>query len=861
MSRRTGFLTRMEAAESFKKPRKRRRELSADLANQLGSAAAERMNPAAKHPNIPPIIAEEEGGIYFLWSSPSTYSDETGRAYAGAIGQAIQTEWMANNDPGMASFDYVIRTKVKDAKQLKGKFLEFFRKDVEESILKADPAVIVGLGKPALEWATGEVQVKLAAGKLFPIYIQGKPFWFMSTYDPDFLHQIEGERSDKVGYKEWNRLWSRHIEDAWELSGQSDPPEPYNTEELFGNTVFVRSVSQLKKELAKIGPLAGFDYETHRLRPYYDDAMVLTIAYSDGDHTVVAPLQHEEAPWSPDEYRDVIKILRKFHRKTTLIAHNLAFEMEWSVFLFGDEATTWSYHDTMQAVFVLDPGPPGERTPLGQSLDFQCLRYFGFRLKALTEGAGKRDRLRYVSLPVVEKYNGLDAKITFRLWVEHLEQLLEEEYVREPYDLQIERLPSVVRAQKLGVPVDQEENARLHADLKNQFDSVVAGIAKDPAVKKYKARFHKEFNPGSQRHVGQLLADVLEIPGVKKGKSYRTARDVLEPLSYDVPIVKRILDYRGASKLIGTYVDKFRMGEKDSFVYSDGKIHCQFVTSKTRTARWASQDPNNQNWPKRKNKHVRSQLKAPPGYVFVAVDHGQVEARCFAIESRDRKWVKMVRSGYDVHKEWSEVVQDLAPEWSAKHNGDQKFMRGEAKNKVVFPLFFGSSEASVTRSLGVTEAVGSQVCSMFWDEFEGVKKWQQKKWLEYQRTYAVRTLTNRIRRGPLSYNMVINTPIQSLAADIVVDGAVRLSQQAIDENKPWLQFVLQIHDDLTFLVPISELDDAIEDIVYAMLDYPGEFMNVPLSVEVEVGPDLSRMEPVITVSSDEVGITSYSSAS
>ena len=137
-------------------------------------------------------------------------------------------------------------------------------------------------------------------------------------------------------------------------------------------------------------------------------------------------------------------------------------------------------------------------------------------------------------------------------------------------------------------------------------------------------------------------------------------------------------------------------------------------------------------------------------------------------------------------------------------------------------------------------------------------KVEQKKWKEYQRTFAVRTLTGRIRRGPLSFNMVINTPIQSLAADIVVAAAVRLSIKARKEGKPWLQFLLQIHDDLTFLVPISELEEAIEDIVEAMLDYDAEFMNAPLSVEVETGDNLCDMEPVLTVSGDELGIGTYS---
>ena len=60
----------------------------------------------------------------------------------------------------------------------------------------------------------------------------------------------------------------------------------------------------------------------------------------------------------------------------------------------------------------------------------------------------------------------------------------------------------------------------------------------------------------------------------------------------------------------------------------------------------------------------------------------------------------------------------------------------------------------------------------------------------------------------------------------------------------------EIHDDLSFILPLEKLDDYVEEIVTEMLVVNFDFINVPLTVEVSIGENLLEMEEVLIASSD-----------
>ena len=60
----------------------------------------------------------------------------------------------------------------------------------------------------------------------------------------------------------------------------------------------------------------------------------------------------------------------------------------------------------------------------------------------------------------------------------------------------------------------------------------------------------------SPKQLGEVLFEKLQLPVAKKKKSgYSTDVDVLEKLKGSHPIIEKILEYRGMTKLNSTYVE------------------------------------------------------------------------------------------------------------------------------------------------------------------------------------------------------------------------------------------------------------------------------------------------------------------
>lgn len=95
---------------------------------------------------------------------------------------------------------------------------------------------------------------------------------------------------------------------------------------------------------------------------------------------------------------------------------------------------------------------------------------------------------------------------------------------------------------------------------------------------------------------------------------YKTGEEILS--LYDDPICKAILEWRGISKLISTYIDKLPRCLNPN----DHRVHCKFNQYGADTGRMSSSDPNLQNIPSH-NKDIRK--------MFVAT------SREYIVEDRD----------------------------------------------------------------------------------------------------------------------------------------------------------------------------------------------------------------------------------
>jgi DNA polymerase-1 len=368
-------------------------------------------------------------------------------------------------------------------------------------------------------------------------------------------------------------------------------------------------------------------------------------------------------------------------------------------------------------------------------------------------------------------------------------------------------------------------------------------------VKAYVAD-HKEFNPLSDRDTLTVFKDYLKRPEVlvedKHGKSrYSTDKNVLDKIEH--PLAKLIVTMRNRTKLKSTYVDCFELG-KGSSIWPDGKLHTSFNTTFAETGRTSSDEPNMKNFPKRNDAWVRRQVIAPKGYTMVAVDYGQLEGCTGAMCTKDKYLVDALWNEYDMHMEWAEKLVHEYPDWVGnddfKDKAVAKKYRSIAKNKLVFPAFFGATDESISGYLKIPVENIKTVMDEFWSTFTGFRSWQEKLMKRYYDTGLVASPTGRLHRYPLTRNQAINFPIQSVACDIVSRGMNTLSELAVEEQAWHLHPILNIHDDLSFMVPDDDkiIEESIDTIYRVMLSPGYDFINVPLSVSCSIGKHWFQME-------------------
>lgn len=259
----------------------------------------------------------------------------------------------------------------------------------------------------------------------------------------------------------------------------------------------------------------------------------------------------------------------------------------------------------------------------------------------------------------------------------------------------------------------------------------------------------------------------------------------------------------------------------------------------------SSEDPNGQNLPVRtkEGKETRKQIKAPDGHLIFKIDYGQIEARCIAMESKDKVFVQALWENYDVHMEWAERLAKAEPRILDPFRDAEKPMkelRQRMKSGWVFALFFGSQQRSVEQSFGFDEGTFTKEFNQFWKIFSGVKDWQEELKKDFKERGYVENALGIRRRAPISSNQLINAPIQNLASEIVMDGMNALSEK----DDLYYQPILNIHDDLTSIFPADKFDDYVEEEISTLLSAEYPFLNVPLVVEASFGKNLCDVEKI-----------------
>ncbi len=346
----------------------------------------------------------------------------------------------------------------------------------------------------------------------------------------------------------------------------------------------------------------------------------------------------------------------------------------------------------------------------------------------------------------------------------------------------------------------------------------------------------EEFNINSPKQLGEILFEKLDIPSPKKKKksgAYATDVDTLEKIKFVNPIVEKILEYRGISKLNSTYVE----GLIPTINPKDKRIHSYFHQTITATGRISSTEPNLQNIPAREElgRNIKKAFIAEQGYSFIDADYSQVELRVLASMSGDDNMIKAFTNGEDIHKEVASQVFNVPLEEVTKEQ------RSKAK-AVNFGIVYGITGFGLAEQIGVSRKEAQNYIDNYLLKFRKVDDYMHNVVDKAKKDGYVETLFGRRRyiNELKSSNFMVrefgkraamNTPIQGTAADIMKIAMNNVYKELKESNLD-AKIVLQVHDELLLEVKDEDVEKA-ESILKRNMENAFK-LNVPLMVETNV---------------------------
>lgn len=857
------FYVDVKAAAPKTKPKIRLADIPVTSLQKMGCSVCKRNDdPSLKNPKM---SARGEGDVFLLTAAPTQQDDIRDRYLQDEVHGTI-ARMFGRTDLIVSGAVQCAGDHVPDITEI-----ECCRNRVVEDIETTKPVVIVTVGDPPLAWATGLTSAIPHRGTLmvakigrhvcyvfpilYPNYIlkKGKGGKSGSEYELTLKHDIARIKALLPWMHENPAVVASNYGAGIEIITGQEPGD----------------MQRLEKGLQELSeaPRNALDIEANTLRPFrHKRPLLLTAAVGTFERTIAFAIDHPDGWGSTHQKQRAREAMFEFLMNSGRTAcHNLAFEMEWLIQQGGAHALrrkTWD--DTMASAYTLD-----ERGST-KSLGTQTVIHFGFDLKAQS----RIDAKHILDYPIKEVlvYNGMDTKWTNALRDKHAGMLDAVEGFRELYEDKCELAATLALTTAKGLPVNQAFADAAVKRLEDELKVIEAKISRDEDIRDY-TRKHGTFSPTNPEHMLRLLKD-MQRPEIKvpvKGAdrdafSYSTSEEVLTAIGDAVPCCAHVLEHRGISKLLGTYVLPTANGAN---VDPDGRIRSSYNSMVAVTDRLSADDPAVQNWPKRKHKWVRGMigtetaaekdLEVPKW--FVALDYGQIEFRVVGMASEDRNLVKYCWTGYDVHKAWAERLVKVYPriiDWTVRSLGvdwDEKgikTLRQEMKNKWVFPQLFGSTTHSCAQNLELPDDVAEDLGAEFWDEFREVKDWQDKVMRGYEKNLYVETLTGTRRRGPTSRNEAINMPIQGTAAAIVKKAMTALSLEAELRDDPELQPSLNVHDDLSTIMADATMEPKLDLMAAIMCKHRYNFINVPLIVEASIGPNWADLEEIKVYRSNEI---------
>lgn len=416
---------------------------------------------------------------------------------------------------------------------------------------------------------------------------------------------------------------------------------------------------------------------------------------------------------------------------------------------------------------------------------------------------------------------------------------------------------NLVDIELTGVALDIDWCNELSSLLEKDLKAVSDEIAKE----------YPGLNAGSPKQVAEYLYDKLGLPQIN-GRG--TGEATLEKL--DHPLVDKILEYRGAQKLLSTYA-----GKMPKIAY-EGIVHCTFNQYGADTGRFSSSNPNLQNIPK--DNRFRKMFKARDGHMLVSCDYTQQEVYILAALADDESMKEAYNKGMDFYAYMASLVFDV-PYEECKKTGSHHELRGQMKS-IVLGLNYDMGLRSLAKDIHKSVEETKAIYNKFFEKCPSIKLFRQKNLefakkngyvetvlgrkryfkflnkpdfecdnpdvldtlLKLKNDFAVNKLiedakkegievVDRRYQKTIESRQVVNSIIQGSAADMT---KLAMIEACKDENLKRLgcKIVLQIHDEIIAEFPEENAEEGGKALAQLMIDVGSDLIGLKMVCEPSV---------------------------
>jgi DNA polymerase-1 len=426
-------------------------------------------------------------------------------------------------------------------------------------------------------------------------------------------------------------------------------------------------------------------------------------------------------------------------------------------------------------------------------------------------------------------YNCYDSCITFEI-ATVLEQEMKELGV---YDFYREHahptMISLARVGNRGVLIDLAARNRIKIESEKHLEEIKQEFLILPGVR-------RELNPNSPKQVKELLYEELKIKPVQSrtSRSSTTNEQAIETCISRYPQYKRILelilDYRGTSKLISTFLS--------SELNKEGRLETSYNATGTVTGRISSSTTieglggNLQQVPRTDFRRI---FISGPGNVLIKADLSQAESRVVAYLAKILRLIERFEDpAFDIHRWNASLIFD------ASENAITKDQRQSAKHCLHSANYQGGPNAAMKHAK-TSYQVAKHAIEKYVGALPEMRSWWNEVEMTIRRTRTLRTPLGRMR---IFFGRFDMTTFRSATAQVpqstvgdIINKAVYVLENELPED---CHVILQVHDEVVIEAKTDKLDECCR-IIKKALEIPLKFPSIekPLIIPSEISHGLN----------------------